>query len=222
MKSSGAWALALTIVWMLACGPALAQDRGVPAALQPYMTAEEFRAAGLHKLNPAELAQFQAWFVRAMRSQGDDPLARVPEARPIQATDPRGDNLAAERRRLAEERQRLEAERRELEQERARVAGGGEAAPRPAIAQDGMQGFGLSGDGQRRMDTRIDGMFEGWDGNTRFRLENGQVWETVSAARWRPPQPVENPGVTIRSGMLGRYTMQVDRFNRRVDVRRVE
>ncbi len=49
----------MTVVAMLTLVAfvAIAQDRDVPAALRPYMTGEEFRAAGLHKLNPVELAQ---------------------------------------------------------------------------------------------------------------------------------------------------------------------
>ena len=60
-------ALGIALLFAFA-GPAIA-DRDVPAALQPYMTEEEDLAAGLDKLNPAELAQFQAWFVRTLQSR---------------------------------------------------------------------------------------------------------------------------------------------------------
>lgn len=60
-----ALSVALLIGSVVFAGP-LAAGRDVPAALKPYMTEAEYRAAGLHKLNPAELAQFQAWFVRTM------------------------------------------------------------------------------------------------------------------------------------------------------------
>lgn len=63
---------------LAAAAPVLAWDRDVPVALRPYMTAEEFRAAGLHKLNPAELAQFQAWFVRTVGERPPADTARNP------------------------------------------------------------------------------------------------------------------------------------------------
>jgi hypothetical protein len=228
MKSIGSWVLALSCAWVLSGQPVLAQDRDVPAALRPYMSAEEFHAAGLHKLNPAELAQFQAWFVRAMRAQGDDPLARAPEARvsPAPGVSAR-DELASERRRLAEERRQLDEERRALEQERARVAEQAERAPDAAPAQrlpaDDPRMFGFPGSsGMSRMETAITGTFDGWDGPTRYTFENGQVWETIGDRDWRPRRPMENPAVIIRRGMFDSYTIQVEGYNTRIAVRRIE
>lgn len=228
MKSSLVLAAGLSIGCMLAGTPALAQD--VPAALRPYMSAEEFRAAGLHKLNPAELAQFQAWFVRAMRAGGDDPLARTPEARPSLPAVAGGDPLEVERRRLAEERRQLEAERRALSEERARL----EAMPAqsqqigPGMVPVGIPAndprlFGLaSSSGLDQMTATIPGEFDGWDGPTRVVLANGQVWQTVESTSWRPRRPVQDAAVTIYRGTFGRYQLRVDGYNRRVDVRRIE
>ena len=60
-------ALGIALLFAFA-GPAIA-DRDVPAALQPYMTEEEYLAAGLDKLNPAELAA-----LRDSGIEGDDLL----------------------------------------------------------------------------------------------------------------------------------------------------
>lgn len=228
MKLSLALAAGLSIGCMLAGTPALAQD--VPAALRPYMSAEEFRAAGLHKLNPAELAQFQAWFVRAMRAGGDDPLARTPEARPSLPAVAGGDPLEIERRRLAEERRQLEADRRALSEERARL----EAMP--AQSQQlgvGMVPLGVSADDPRVFGTPgssgldsitaiIPGEFDGWDGPTRIVLANGQVWETTESLAWHPRRPIQDASVTIYKATFGRYQLRVEGYNRRVDVRRIE
>ncbi len=45
-------------ICVLACGAASAQQ----GAIHERMSAEQFRAAGLDKLDPAELAQLDAWF----------------------------------------------------------------------------------------------------------------------------------------------------------------
>ncbi len=222
MRMSSRFVLGTLIGIVLLAGPVWAQDRDVPAALRPYMSAEEFRAAGLHKLNPVELAQFQAWFVRTMRSSGEDPLARAPDARPpgaAGAADASRDELAAERRRLAEERRQLEEDRRALAQQRASQADGEGPAPAPA-----QTGFGAvqQDDGPRRLDARIVGTFNGWDGPTRIRLDNGQVWETVGGVRWGPRGSMENPAVIIRRGLFNSYTLQVQGYNIRVQVKRVE
>lgn len=228
MKLSLALAAGLSIACMLSGTPALAQD--VPAALRPYMTATEFRAAGLHKLNPAELAQFQAWFVRAMRAGGDDPLARTPEAQASLPAVASGDPLAVERRRLAEERRQLEAERRALADERARLeampAQGGQIGPGTVplgVPADDPRVFGLPGSsGLDQMTANVVGEFDGWDGPTRIVLANGQIWQTLDSTSWRPRRPIQNAGVTIYRGTFGRYQLRLDGSNRRVDVRRIE
>lgn len=50
---------------LLAAAPGAAADE-VPTALKPYITVDEFRAAGLHRLAPDELAAFQLVFLRAV------------------------------------------------------------------------------------------------------------------------------------------------------------
>lgn len=222
MRMSCRFALGTLVGIMLLTGPVWAQDRDVPAALRPYMSADEYRAAGLHKLNPAELAQFQAWFVRTMRSSGEDPLARAPDARPpvvAGAPDAGRDELAAERRRLADERRQLEEERRALAQDRASQTSG-EVVPQPAA----QTGFGAvqQDDGPRRLDARVVGRFTGWDGPTRITLDNGQVWETVGVFSWSPRGAMDNPAVIIRRGFFSSYTLQVQGYNARVQVKRVE
>ena len=52
--------LACSITLLLISGPAFAQ-RVIEGDLQTQMTADEFRAAGLGKLSPAELSSLNAW-----------------------------------------------------------------------------------------------------------------------------------------------------------------
>ena len=165
--------------------------RDVPAALQPYMTQEEYRAAGLHKLNPAELAQFQAWFVRTVEGQElSPPAAAQAPARAAESAAPAAEAADIPRRAGRTESERLFGNE-QLENVREIVA-------------------------------RMEGTFEGWDGPTRFRLDNGQVWETVERIRFTPLAPIPNAKVTIRRGAFNSYRMQVEGYNRWYQVKRIE
>ncbi len=165
--------------------------RDVPAALQPYMTQDEYRAAGLHKLNPAELAQFQAWFVRTVEGQAlPPPTAAQAPARAAEPAAPAAEVADIPRRAGRTESERL-------------------------FGNEQMENV-------REIVAHIDGTFEGWDGPTRFRLDNGQVWETVGSIRFTPLAPIPNAQVTIRRGAFSSYRMQVDGYNRWYQVKRIE
>ena len=67
--------------------------------------------------------------------------------------------------------------------------------------------------------SRIDGTFKGWKNNkTRFRLENGEVWEQSQSSTYITN--LESPEVIIRKHRFG-YTMEVPAIDRRVHVRRI-
>ena len=66
--------------------------------------------------------------------------------------------------------------------------------------------------------SRIRGEFRGWDGHTRFVLENGQVWQQRVAGTYR--HRASNPRVTIAKGRFGHH-LTVDASGRRVGVKRV-
>lgn len=66
--------------------------------------------------------------------------------------------------------------------------------------------------------SRIAGTFEGWSGNTLFRLENGQLWEQASYDyRFHYAY---RPRVTIVRCSRG-YRMLVDGFDETILVRRI-
>ena len=66
--------------------------------------------------------------------------------------------------------------------------------------------------------SRIRGEFKGWDGQTRFVLENGQIWQQRVAGTYR--HRASNPPVTIAKGRFGHY-LTLDASGRRVGVKRV-
>lgn len=61
----------------------------VPAALAPYMTADEFRAAGLHRLTPDELRNFEALFLRGREPAAARAEPPMPAEPPAPLDDPR-------------------------------------------------------------------------------------------------------------------------------------
>lgn len=109
-------------------------------------------------------------------------------------------------------------ERSLTELEPAAAPGPGQPAAE-ASDQTDTRGF-LSGRPDA-IETRIDGSFNGWDGPTRFRMTNGQVWETVGSGTFAIGE-VENPRVTISPRVISGWQMRVEGYNRRVPVRRIE
>ncbi len=71
------WPLAMTLLGMvLACGPAIAQT-AAQRPIEQQMTPEEFSAAGLQKLDPAELARLNAWLNRTIDTETTKAAARA-------------------------------------------------------------------------------------------------------------------------------------------------
>lgn len=68
--------------------------------------------------------------------------------------------------------------------------------------------------------SRIVGRFEGWDGDTRFILENGEIWEQRQSGKWRTR--MDNPEVLIYKNALGFYNLRIIEANRVVGIRRIK
>lgn len=66
----------------------------------------------------------------------------------------------------------------------------------------------------------IDGEFNGWNGPTRFRLKNGQVWETSSSRRY--DYTAVDPEVEITRNWMGIHRMRLVETGRAINVRQVE
>ena len=64
------------------------------------------------------------------------------------------------------------------------------------------------------------GEFNGWDGDTVFRLENGQAWQQIDSSYQYAR--AERPRVTIRQAAFGSYLLKVEGIGRTVRVRRIE
>ena len=75
-----------------------------------------------------------------------------------------------------------------------------------------------------RLDARLVGDFTGWTGNTKFRLDNGQVWQQTKnyIADYEPREPIPQPRVTISRGLMGSYNLKIEGVKRIVQVKRVK
>lgn len=69
------------------------------------------------------------------------------------------------------------------------------------------------------IESRIDGEFKGWDGETIFKLNNGQIWQQSSYSYTY--HYAFNPTVLIYSSGSG-YVMKVDGVDRTVNVKRLK
>ena len=76
-------------------------------------------------------------------------------------------------------------------------------------------------DERESIQSRILGEFKGWDGYTKFELENGQVWQQSSAGVLRVK--INNPTITIkRSRVSDTYMLKIEGLNSSVRVKRLE
>lgn len=67
--------------------------------------------------------------------------------------------------------------------------------------------------------SRIVGSFRGWDGDTTFTLDNGEVWKQRLPGRYAIR--LENPEVEIFKNLLGYHELKVVQTGRRVGVTRL-
>jgi len=72
----------------------------------------------------------------------------------------------------------------------------------------------------KSIETRIDGNFDGWNGNQQIHLANGQVWKVVDGSD--DQLNVNNPKVTVQRGLLGSFFLDIDGAHRMPKVARVQ
>lgn len=72
----------------------------------------------------------------------------------------------------------------------------------------------------KRIEARILGEFQGWSPGTRFKLDNGEVWEAVGASTHY--SKLDAPTVTIQRDFIGQHLMTVEGVKSKALVRRVE
>lgn len=100
---------------------------------------------------------------------------------------------------------------------------GGEASGPRLPEAEAEQWFGMESraatSGLGAITANVVGGFTGWDGNTQFELDNGQVWVQTTADRFR--HTGADLPVVIRRGALGGFLLSPDGLKRSVRVRRI-
>jgi len=178
---------------------AFAADK--PVDVRDVMTATEFHSTGLDKLTPQEMAAFNAWL--AAYAQASAP-ASAPVAAHAAAVVPVPVPVPAP----------------------------AVAAPLPApaptaapVAATGTAGFGqemITPDERgevTRISSSIVGTFTGWNGNTLFKLANGQVWQQADSSTYETR--LQDPPVVIKRLGLG-YLLTLTGHGATVFVKRLQ
>ncbi len=98
------------------------------------------------------------------------------------------------------------------------------AAAAPVAPAAPGQRFGLPAtepDAQlNRIESRIVGKLDGWGPKTRFRLENGQVWQVADDSG--RILDLDSPKVAVRRGALGVFYLEIEGTNHSPRVKRLQ
>ena len=82
-------------------------------------------------------------------------------------------------------------------------------------------GFSLENSEREVIQSSIIGEFNGWHGNTVFKLENGQVWKQIERTTFYVPKRT-NPDITIKPKLMGSWSLFLDGYSRGVKVKRIK
>lgn len=163
-----------------------------------YMSVNAYNQSGLANLSASELGALNAWFGQYLKANPQSgQVSGAAPAQPAQAV----------------------------------VAAPVVAAPAPqaavAASDSGSSGFGMDSmapeqntETPKRIESRIVGEFNGWNGNTVFKLENGQVWQQAATGFYTNVS-MENPQVVIKKLLFG-YLLTLPGQGETVFVRRIK
>ena len=97
-----------------------------------------------------------------------------------------------------------------------------ESKPRSTVAGGDLRGL-PSDDGEDESPIRsaIVGDFNGWDGQTIFKLENGMIWVQDDRDKFYVRE-IENPVAVIERGMFGTWHLHIEGFRDNCKVKRIQ
>jgi hypothetical protein len=102
----------------------------------------------------------------------------------------------------------------------ALAAAGAGAGSSTLVTTEDRRGF--DDDEERNpINSRIVGRFNGWDGETVFKLENGMIWEQVDDDKFYVKE-IENPVVIIDPSMFGRWHLSIEGHDSECRVKRIQ
>lgn len=186
----------LVVSLVVAAGMARAAEAG----FWQQLTSEERRAAGLDRLSPEQQAALDGLAERYGREGARQVREQVKQEVRAEAKQEVREEVKQE------VREEVKREMKTDEKTRAVV----EAGLPPAEVKDLV------------IRSRAMGKFNGWSGETIFRLENGQIWVQTdnTDSLWLPA--MENPEVEIRRSKIGGWKLYLSGRSSWVRVRRVK
>jgi hypothetical protein len=98
------------------------------------------------------------------------------------------------------------------------------AAPKPsteAAAVPGKEDKKKDDDERSTVTSKLVGTFSGWDGQTLFKLENGQIWAQKGKKKFHSKE-IDNPVVTVEPSMFGGWRLQVEGVDKECKVVRIQ
>jgi hypothetical protein len=187
-------------VFVVSLAVAAGMVRAAEGGFWEQLTPEERRAAGLDQLSPAQQAALDGLTERFAREGARQVREQVKQEVRAEAKE--------EVREEVKKEVREEVKREMKTDEKARAVA--EAGLPPAEPKD------------LAVHSRAIGKFNGWSGETIFRLENGQVWVQTDNTdlMWLPT--MENPEVEIRRSKIGGWKLYMGGKSSWVRVRRVK
>ena len=163
-----------------------------------------------------ELKKCSEIAVSLIRLQCYDRLAKKPEVRSAQASSqPKRKNIFQRRSR---DKVAIKEEQKTTTEETSTDAS---VIRKSDNINESSDNFGKVIESEtNEISSRISGQFNGWDGDTKFNLENGQIWQQSGNGILKVS--MNNPKVTIEKGRFGEFIFSVEGYNSKVKVKRVK
>jgi hypothetical protein len=162
------------------------------ASIRRLMTPEQFRAAGLEKLTEEELRALDAW-LRGQPQPATTIGAETPAVTPLPAEPPTPATAPpASTKAVAESEENF-------------------GLPEPSPAEK---------DAGKVLRATIVSPFRGWSGKTKFKLDNGQIWQQRVSGRYT--YAGDDTRVVITVNGFGFYEMELLAAGRSVGVKRLK
>ncbi|MBI2516046.1 MAG: hypothetical protein HYV95_03955 [Opitutae bacterium] len=173
------------------------------------LTPDEQAAAGLNKLTAEELARLEAVVERY--KSGEVAVVQQQAEQKVAVTEAKAKE--------AEQKAAIaEAKVQEVAAKSTAAAPAGKKKPGWLTALITLKQTEEKPDKAEAFETHIAGDFDGWSGNTTFKLENGQVWQQNGGDSYYGDRQ-HSPRVKIYPGLFGSYWMDVENVRQRVKVK---
>lgn len=181
---------------------AAAANASTAPDVRNYMSVNAYDQSGLASLSSGQLAALNAWFGQQLKVHPQ--AAQLPQAAQAPAVEQAAPAPVPVP---------------------VVTPSAPQSAAAPAASASGSFGMDSMSPEQntetpKRVESRIVGEFNGWNGNTVFKLENGQVWQQAATGYFTNVR-LENPPVVIKKLLFG-YLLTLPGQGETVFVRRIK